>query len=106
MFVMTIGAAAAAVFLAVLILVGAMRAAAVRDPGLQPRTSLAWAGLCWLLRGRPVDLAQPSARGSSPSPGPDPAPNCVRWAGATTTDYLGVRASGRHGRHRGRVPVR
>ena len=69
-----------------------MSAAAVRDPGLQPeRTSLSWGRtLLAILAADLLIWRSWAVAASQPVPAPDPAPNYIRWAGAATTDFLGV----------------
>ena len=64
----------------------------MRDPGLQPeRTELSWGRtIAGPPRGRPADLAQLGGRGVAARPGRGPRSRLLPWAGAATTDYLGV----------------
>lgn len=62
----------------------------MRDPGLQPeRTSLSWGRtLLAILAADLLIWRSWAVAASQPVPAPDP--NYVRWAGAATTDFLGV----------------
>ena len=63
-----------------------MSSAAVRDPGLQPeRTSLSWSRTLLALFAADVLIWRIWAVAASA-----PTPGSAAWAGAGTTDYLGV----------------
>ena len=63
-----------------------MSSAAVRDPGLQPeRTSLSWTRTLLALFAADVLIWRIWAVAASA-----PTPGSAAWAGAGTTDYLGV----------------
>lgn len=69
-----------------------MSAGAVRDPGLQPeRTELSWGRTILALLAADLLIWRSWAvAASQPVPVPGAAPGSLPWAGAATTDYLGV----------------